>query len=146
MLPIVALGIVLAAHNVRVAGVGVVGLSSDSLPPLGFVHRAMMDQRGAYFLLWTPEEERIVIEVQVATKGYVGLGFSPTGGMKGADVVLGWVDDKGFLHFQLHDANTKIQNDFATKANQALSSVHASHLQHRQCRSGGTWQAQRQRD
>ncbi|ROT69493.1 dopamine beta hydroxylase [Penaeus vannamei] len=102
MLPIIAWGIVLAAHNVGVASsVGVVGLSSDSLPPLAFVHRAMMDQRGAYFMLWTPLEERLVVEVQVATRGYVGLGFSPTGGMKGADVVLGWVDDKGFLHFQL---------------------------------------------
>nr|XP_027217094.1 DBH-like monooxygenase protein 1 [Penaeus vannamei] len=101
MLPIIAWGIVLAAHNVGVASsVGVVGLSSDSLPPLAFVHRAMMDQRGAYFMLWTPLEERLVVEVQVATRGYVGLGFSPTGGMKGADVVLGWVDDKGFLHFQ----------------------------------------------
>ncbi|XP_042880664.1 DBH-like monooxygenase protein 1 isoform X2 [Penaeus japonicus] len=100
MLPIVALGIILAAHTVSVGGVGVVGLSSDSLPPLAFVHRAMMDQRGAYIMLWTPLEDRIVVEVQVATRGYVGLGFSPTGGMKGADVVLGWVDDKGFLHFQ----------------------------------------------
>ena len=26
--------------------------------------------------------------------GYVGLGFSPNGGMAGADIVLAWVDEK----------------------------------------------------
>ncbi|KAF2349352.1 Copper type II ascorbate-dependent monooxygenase N-terminal, partial [Trinorchestia longiramus] len=31
----------------------------------------------------------------VATRGYVGVGFSPTGGMRGADIILGWVDEAG---------------------------------------------------
>lgn len=36
--------------------------------------------------------------LQVATKGWVGLGFSPNGGMRGADITLGWVDSHGELH------------------------------------------------
>jgi len=31
--------------------------------------------------------------VEAATRGYVGLGFSPGGGMLGADIILSWVDD-----------------------------------------------------
>lgn len=38
---------------------------------------------------------------QVRTQGYVGLGFSPNGGMKGADVVLGWVADDGKVMLQV---------------------------------------------
>ena len=29
---------------------------------------------------------------QVEALGYVGIGFSPTGGMHGADIVIAWVD------------------------------------------------------
>lgn len=32
---------------------------------------------------------------QVATTGYVGIGFSPNGGMAGSDVFIGWVGDDG---------------------------------------------------
>lgn len=52
-------------------------------------------------MLWTPQEKEIIIEIQVAARGFVGLGFSPNGGMKGADIVLGWVDDSGRL--RAHD-------------------------------------------
>ncbi|XP_042233945.1 DBH-like monooxygenase protein 1 isoform X2 [Homarus americanus] len=79
---------------------GAAGQPSVSLAPFEFHHRAVMDQRGAYIMLWTPLQDKIVIEVQVATRGYVGLGFSPNGGMKGADVVIGWVDAQGQLQFQ----------------------------------------------
>ena len=30
---------------------------------------------------------------QVATLGYVGLGFSNNGRMKGSDIVVGWIKD-----------------------------------------------------
>lgn len=38
---------------------------------------------------------------QVGAKGYVGLGFSPNGGMKGADIILGWVDTTGAVLLQV---------------------------------------------
>ncbi|XP_042880997.1 uncharacterized protein LOC122258825 [Penaeus japonicus] len=72
-----------------------VGVHTQSLPPMDLMHRAFLDQEGKYLMLWTPREQDIVIEVQVETKGYVGLGFSPNGGMRDADIVLGWVTDDG---------------------------------------------------
>ncbi|XP_047468421.1 uncharacterized protein LOC125024667 [Penaeus chinensis] len=64
------------------------------------MHRAVLDQRGDYVMLWTPQEKNVIFEVQVATKGYVGLGFSPNGGMTGSDIVLGWVTDDGEVMVQ----------------------------------------------
>ena len=31
--------------------------------------------------------------------GWIGLGFSPTGGMVGADIIMAWVDNSNMLHF-----------------------------------------------
>lgn len=44
---------------------GVVGQRAGSLPPFDFHHRAVMDHRGAYVMLWTPLQDQIIIEVQV---------------------------------------------------------------------------------
>ncbi|XP_047476487.1 DBH-like monooxygenase protein 1 [Penaeus chinensis] len=77
---------------------GVTSLPGGPLPPMAFRHFAVLDQRGDFHLLWTPGEQDVVFEIQVATRGYVGLGFSPNGGMKGADIVLGWVDAQGDVH------------------------------------------------
>nr|XP_045616431.1 uncharacterized protein LOC123769364 [Procambarus clarkii] len=76
------------------------GNVTNSLRRMMFTHREVLDRSGRYIMLWTPRKNDIIIELQVATKGYVGLGFSSNGGMKGADIVLGWVDDSGkvFLH------------------------------------------------
>ena len=40
---------------------------------------------------------------QVATLGYVGLGFSNNGRMKGSDIVIGWIKDDSvaFLNVSL---------------------------------------------
>lgn len=44
-------------------------------------------------------EDDIEFLVEAATRGYVGVGFSPGGGMAAADIVLGWVDDNtGDVH------------------------------------------------
>lgn len=34
----------------------------------------------------------VIENPQVEALGYVGIGFSPTGGMHGADIVIAWVD------------------------------------------------------
>ena len=36
--------------------------------------------------------------------GYVGFGISPNGGMTGADVVIGWVNDDGTAVFHVSKA------------------------------------------
>ncbi|ROT77268.1 dopamine beta hydroxylase [Penaeus vannamei] len=75
------------------------------------MHRAVLDTEGKYVMLWTPGEEDITFEIQVATKGYVGLGFSPNGGMAGSDIVLGWVTDGG---------EVMVQDSYATGYSQPL--------------------------
>lgn len=46
---------------------------------------------GQYRLFWKVVGEDIIFEAHVATLGWLGLGFSPTGGMTGADLVVGGV-------------------------------------------------------
>ncbi|XP_071518366.1 DBH-like monooxygenase protein 1 homolog [Panulirus ornatus] len=100
----VALVVVMMA----IAADGVVAGVTGALPTQVLRERIVLDQKGRYVMLWTPQENDIIIEVQVATAGYVGLGFSPKGGMKGADIVMGWVDDSGrvMLHDQYSDGYT----------------------------------------
>ncbi|ROT62616.1 dopamine beta hydroxylase [Penaeus vannamei] len=69
-----------------------------STPPDGLPALRGLDPRARLPPALDAREKDIVFEIQVATHGYVGLGFSPNGGMKGADIVLGWVDAQGDLH------------------------------------------------
>ncbi|KAK7072077.1 DBH-like monooxygenase protein 1 [Halocaridina rubra] len=81
-------------------------LSADEASTVNLQHQAILDQLGNFVMLWSPLEREIHIEIQAATKGYIGLGFSPTGGMKGADIVLAWIDDQtGELH--IHDRHAR---------------------------------------
>ena len=43
---------------------------SGPLPPMNFMHRVVMDAGHAYVLLWTPLEEKIIIEVQVSPETF----------------------------------------------------------------------------
>ncbi|XP_064084237.1 DBH-like monooxygenase protein 1 [Macrobrachium nipponense] len=74
-------------------GIKCQNMTSGPLPPMQMAHRVTLDQMGKYVLRWTPGKDEIVFEVHVATTGYVGLGFSPNGGMKGSDIIIGGVDD-----------------------------------------------------
>ncbi|XP_050299023.1 MOXD1 homolog 1 [Anthonomus grandis grandis] len=59
-----------------------------------WTHSMMLDKSGLVTLRWQPRHQEILFRVEAKTLGYVGLGFSPTGSMEGADIVMGWVDDK----------------------------------------------------
>ncbi|KAJ9595788.1 hypothetical protein L9F63_013032, partial [Diploptera punctata] len=56
--------------------------------------------------------------VEAATRGYVGVGFSPGGGMAGADIVLGWVDDS---NGEIYLVDTLLKSDTT------ITSTHAFH-------------------
>ncbi|XP_035686300.1 DBH-like monooxygenase protein 1 isoform X1 [Branchiostoma floridae] len=60
---------------------------------LDFTHQASLDEHGRFHLLWKFDSETITFEAHVQTTGYIGLGFSPNGGMTGSDVIIGWVKD-----------------------------------------------------
>ena len=63
-----------------------------------YTHRTILDTKGHFTLEWRPENQTISFRLSVKTLGYVGLGFSPNGGMNGADIVLAWVGDDGIVH------------------------------------------------
>lgn len=56
-----------------------------------FPHRTLLDAEGQYWLSWGPRDGRLAFRLEVRTAGYVGFGFSPTGAMAGADIVVGGV-------------------------------------------------------
>ena len=53
------------------------------------------DDPTQYVIFWKliNDNDEIQFEVHCRTTGWVGLGFSPNGGMAGSDVVIGWVKD-----------------------------------------------------
>lgn len=57
-----------------------------------FPHRTLLDSEGKYWLSWGPRDGRLAFRLEVRTAGYVGFGFSPTGAMAAADIVVGGVD------------------------------------------------------
>lgn len=56
-----------------------------------FPHRTPLDSEGKYWLSWGPRDARLAFRLEVRTAGYVGFGFSPTGAMAAADIVVGGV-------------------------------------------------------
>ncbi|XP_018561824.1 MOXD1 homolog 1 [Anoplophora glabripennis] len=64
-------------------------VSSDIL----WTHSEVLDRDGLVVLRWQPRHQEILFRVEARTRGYVGIGFSPDGGMEKADIVLGWVED-----------------------------------------------------
>ena len=65
-------------------------------------HSAFMDPSEIYKLYWSIEraDQAIRLAVEVKTTGWVGFGISVglTGSMKGADIVIGYVDGNGRGH------------------------------------------------
>lgn len=56
-----------------------------------FPHRTLLDSEGKYWLSWGPRGGRLAFRLEVRTAGYVGFGFSSTGAMAAADIVVGGV-------------------------------------------------------
>lgn len=59
-----------------------------------WTHTEFLDKNKEVMLKWQPRHQEILFRVEAKTRGYVGIGFSPNGGMEGADIVLGWIDDR----------------------------------------------------
>ncbi|CAH1253750.1 MOXD1 [Branchiostoma lanceolatum] len=56
-------------------------------------HHEVLDENGDFVLSWTFDDEQIEFEARVKTRGWLGLGLSPNGGMPGSDIAIGWVKD-----------------------------------------------------
>jgi hypothetical protein len=53
--------------------------------------------------------------VEAATRGYVGVGFSPGGGMAAADMILSWVDDNSGQIYVVVSADRQTDTPFVRK-------------------------------
>ncbi|XP_043252416.1 MOXD1 homolog 1 [Colletes gigas] len=59
-----------------------------------FTRYEMLDDDGEVILEWDPsDEEMVTFKVTAKTLGYVSIGFNEKNHMKGADILLAWVDD-----------------------------------------------------
>lgn len=58
-----------------------------------WAHSERLDDQGDIVLRWVTSDSSITFKVEAKTKGYVGIGFNSGRNMKGADLVVGWVDD-----------------------------------------------------
>lgn len=56
-----------------------------------YPHGTVLDPDGNYWLRWGRQGGRLAFCLEVRTTGYVGFGFSPTGTMAAADIVVGGV-------------------------------------------------------
>ena len=65
-----------------------------------YAANAYLDNAMNYRLWWrvNTTERRLYLAVDVNTTGWVGLGFSATGGMRGSDVVIGYVASDGWAY------------------------------------------------
>lgn len=68
-------------------------LKRDISSDIDWTHSMALDNDGLVVLRWQPRHQEILFRVEARTLGYVGIGFSQTGGMAGADIVIAWVDD-----------------------------------------------------
>ncbi|KOC68651.1 MOXD1 like protein 1 [Habropoda laboriosa] len=59
-----------------------------------FTRHEKLDDDGEVILEWDPsDDEMVTFKVTAKTLGYVGIGFNEKNHMKGADILLAWVDD-----------------------------------------------------
>jgi hypothetical protein len=54
---------------------------------------------GKYDLYWNTDSNYIYIGINVKTKGFLAIGFNPSGSMLNSDVIFGWVKDgEGYIY------------------------------------------------
>lgn len=70
------------------------GRSKRNAVPANFTRHEVLDDAGDVLLQWDPnDEETVTFKVTAKTLGYVGVGFNDRSHMKGADILVAWVDD-----------------------------------------------------
>ena len=60
-------------------------------------HQVALDPEEKIWVWWTAdvEDKTITFKVQSKAKGWSAVGFSPNGGMEGADILYFWLDGSG---------------------------------------------------
>jgi len=93
-------------------------VSSESLSLNDFwTHKIYLDRNVT--VSWnSSDSEWLEMEMSAPVKGYVAIGFSPNGQMRGSDIVLGWVDTNGvpYLLVSVESSKTQIELIFLLRA------------------------------
>ncbi|CAG0924235.1 unnamed protein product [Notodromas monacha] len=94
------------------APVEIFAQSLETVPP-GFIisgNQIIDPAKGSKVRFWWGYNEtdpsELFFVVSARAKGYVGIGFNNRGGMKGADMVLGWITSNGTVIFEDRFGNT----------------------------------------
>lgn len=59
-----------------------------------WAHSERLDENGDVVLRWVKSDSSVTFRVEARTRGYVGIGFNSARNMRGADLVVAWVDDR----------------------------------------------------
>lgn len=73
-----------------------------------WTHHVIMDREGYFHFYWTPQKETILIKIEAKTHGYLSLGFSPNGGMKGSDLYIGWIHNSEIFFLDTFAYNNSV--------------------------------------
>lgn len=65
--------------------------------PMIWTHHEYLDESGDVVLRWQPRHQEIAFRLEARTTGFAAVGFSPSGTIKDADMVVGWLDDNGLV-------------------------------------------------
>lgn len=84
-------------------------VSVGSRTPMVWTRELVLDEKFT-FRFNNENSEKLILEISAPTRGYVAIGFSPNGGMKGSDIVMAWIDEGGKAHIKVETC--KIRNAF----------------------------------
>lgn len=65
--------------------------------PMRWTHSEVLDDKGEVVLKWQPRHQEIAFRLEAKTTGFAAVGFSQSGEVNGADMVIGWIDDNGMV-------------------------------------------------
>lgn len=82
-----------------------------------FIRYEKLDDNGDVVLEWDPtDDEEVTFKVTARTLGYVGIGFNEKRNMKGADILIAWVDDHtGTVHLLVSPAHSSYSDSVASR-------------------------------
>jgi hypothetical protein len=101
-------------------------------------HSEVLDMMGKYTLHWGITNTTLELKAVVNATGWVAFGLSPNGGMKGSDIVMGWINADGSKSFSDRHAP---ENDVpsSTRFNRTLCSSSPNPMAALRCAFPAAW-------
>lgn len=71
-------------------------------PSEDYTRELVLKEPDIYKVFWKYDDKTITFEIHAKTKGWIGFGISPNGGMPGSDVVMFWKQNDGKDVFEVN--------------------------------------------